>query len=134
MNERIVFFDGICAMCNGFVLFVLNNDKNLRINFISLQSCIAKKILLEYQIEVGSQNLSTIYYLRDGKMFNRSNAILKILYDLKYPYTFLYTFKLIPRFFRDHIYNYIAKNRYSFFKDNNSCQLLSQKQKERIIE
>ncbi len=134
MNNQIVFFDGVCAMCNSFVLFLLDKDKKGELQFVSLQSSTAKNILLKHRVKIDSKNLSTIYYVRNGKILNRSNAILSIFYDLGFPYKAIYLFKIIPLFIRNYIYWLIAKNRYLFFKNNSSCKLLSLEQKNRIID
>ena len=37
-KKSIIVFDGICSLCNKFVLFVIKRDYNDHFRFISLQS------------------------------------------------------------------------------------------------
>ena len=45
--ERVIFFDGVCGLCNGFVDFVLPRDKEERLLFSPLQSESASDYLPE---------------------------------------------------------------------------------------
>ncbi|MCK0204130.1 DUF393 domain-containing protein, partial [Ornithobacterium rhinotracheale] len=80
MAERIIFFDGVCNLCDGFVQFVLKRDKSKVFKFSSLQSGFAQKKLAE--LGENAQNLNTIFYLKDEKLFSQSQAVIEIAKDL----------------------------------------------------
>ncbi|MEY3577990.1 MAG: hypothetical protein RL394_1575, partial [Bacteroidota bacterium] len=42
---NIVLFDGICNLCNASVRFISRHDKYGKIQFVSLQSEMAKQLL-----------------------------------------------------------------------------------------
>jgi predicted DCC family thiol-disulfide oxidoreductase YuxK len=42
MSERLIFFDGVCNLCNGFVQFVIERDPEARFRFAPLQSDAAR--------------------------------------------------------------------------------------------
>uniref|UniRef100_UPI0039A55753 thiol-disulfide oxidoreductase DCC family protein n=1 Tax=Ornithobacterium rhinotracheale TaxID=28251 RepID=UPI0039A55753 len=84
MAERIIFFDGVCNLCDEFVQLVLKRDEGKVFKFSSLQSNFARKKLAE--LGENAQNLNTIFYLKDEKLFNQSQAVLEIAKDLGYPY------------------------------------------------
>lgn len=42
-SQNIIFFDGICGLCNKFVDFIILKDKKNIFTFCSLQSGFAKK-------------------------------------------------------------------------------------------
>lgn len=120
---NIVLFDGVCNLCNGAVVFIISRDKLCRFRFASLQSNIGKKLCCQCGIP---KNNESIIYIRKGKCFYESTAILKIFYDLKGIYRVMYLFIIIPPFVRNFIYRLIARNRYRLFGKRDSCMLPSE--------
>ena len=57
--------------------------------------------------------MDTIYYLLNGKLFNKSSAALKICLGLKHAYPLLFGFYIVPKFLRDFVYDNIAKRRHN---------------------
>ncbi len=114
----IVIFDGLCNLCNGAVQFIIRHDKNNRFVFASLQSEVAKKLLNEIQVP---SSLDTIVLIKGHKHFEKSDAVLEIAKNLSGLWPLVYVFKIIPRFLRDVLYNWVAKNRYTWFGKRNSC-------------
>lgn len=106
--ENLIFYDGDCGFCNSSVQFVLNHKK-LVFHFAPLQSSIAEKILVAHNIAL---NLDTIYFLKKGKLYDRSSAALQITRGLKGGYPLLFGFYIIPKFLRDTFYDMIAKKRH----------------------
>ena len=53
-NQRIVFFDGICGICNGLVDFLLNVDNYQRLTFSPLQSNFSKETLGDRTLDMDS--------------------------------------------------------------------------------
>lgn len=130
-NSKLILFDGVCNLCNGFVQFVIKNDKKKLFKFGSLQSANSKSILLNLGVE---QNLKTVILIADGVAYFKSDAALQILKQLKFPFKILYIFIIVPRFIRNWVYDFIAKNRYKFFGKKDTCMVPSQELKERFID
>jgi len=120
-NQTIIIYDGICNMCNASVKFITKRDKNSKFTFLSQQSDEAKKIFKEYSIS--NENLDTIVLLKDEKYFTKSDAVLEITKDLSGFWFLISYFKIVPQCIRDSIYDFIAKNRYTFFGKNNICKV-----------
>lgn len=128
----IVFFDGVCNLCNRSVDFILKRDSKKIFRFVSLQSKIANDLL---EMEgVYAQNMRTIILLKNGKIFYRSSAILEIVRQLTAPWPLLYVFKLVPRFVRDGLYNLVSKNRYSWFGKRDTCRIPSIDERARFLD
>lgn len=106
--DRIVFYDGDCGFCNSSVQFILNNKKSV-FYFAPLQSETGKKILDKHGITV---NLDTVYFLKNGKVYDRSSAALQIARGLKGLWPMLFALNIIPKFIRDPFYNVIARYRH----------------------
>ncbi len=127
--RRIVFFDGHCLLCNGFVNWVMDQDQFGVIQFAPLQGTAAKQYVNESDI----LKLDTVYYLRSSFLHSQSNAILWILYDLGGWKRASIFFMIIPKFLRNFIYQLIAKNRYRLFGRRDTCRLPSPEEKNRIL-
>ena len=130
VKKDTIFFDGVCNLCNGAINFVIDRDKKQRFNFSSLQSEAAEKILPNYLNEVDS----IILVKKSGKIYCKSNAALEISKSLKGLWPALYAFKILPRFIRDIVYDWIAKNRYKWFGKRDTCRMPSPELKERFLE
>jgi predicted DCC family thiol-disulfide oxidoreductase YuxK len=130
-NSKLILFDGVCNLCNGFVQFVIKNDKQKLFKFGSLQSENSKSILLNLGVE---QNLKTVILIDDGVAYFKSDAALKIMKQLQFPFKILYIFIIVPRFIRNWVYDFIAKYRYKFFGKKDTCMVPKQELKERFID
>jgi len=130
-NSKLILFDGVCNLCNGFVQFVIKNDKQKLFKFGSLQSENSKSILLNLGVE---QNLKTVILIDDGVAYFKSDAALKIMKQLQFPFKILYIFIIVPRFIRNWVYDFIAKYRYKFFGKKDTCMVPTQELKERFID
>lgn len=128
--DRILFFDGICIMCNNLIRFVLRHDKKRLFKFATLQGKTAEKLLPpDYKNE-----LKTIVLLDDKGFHTESDAILRLLLGLGGIFSLVNIVKIIPKIIRDKVYRFIAKNRYSWFGTTESCALLNQEERRRILD
>ena len=120
MSEKpVVFFDGYCKLCSGWVRFLMKNNGEAKFNFVALQSEEGQKTLKV--LELSTVDLTTIIYRRNNRYYSHSSAVLEILHDLGEPWKPFYIFKLIPAFVRDYLYRSVSKSRYKIFGRNNSC-------------
>ncbi len=109
----VVYFDGVCNLCNGWVRFLRKYDKHKKLQLISLQSVEAKQYFDETP-EILS--LQTIVFVKNSNRYFASDAVLMILKELNFPFSFLAKcMHLFPKKWRDAVYFYIAKNRYRWF-------------------
>ncbi len=127
--DKIIFFDGICHLCNGFVDEVISRDHDHVLKFAPLQGETAAKILPKNETE----NLDSVVYFKDGKLFKQSSAIIEIFYDLGGAYKILIIIKIIPAFIRDFIYSIIAKNRYAWFGQRDFCRLPKPEERQYLL-
>ena len=119
--DRLLLFDGICSLCNASVRFVLRHDPRERIHFAPLQSDLAKELLTRY--EQDHQTLSSLVYLRKGRLFTRSRGALELARDLGFPWALTYLFVVVPGPLRDLVYDLAARNRYRWFGVKDACML-----------
>jgi predicted DCC family thiol-disulfide oxidoreductase YuxK len=130
-DKPVIFFDGICNLCNGFVRFIIKHDKYAKFRFAALQSDFAKQELLTKVISV--EELSSVILLTEKGVFTKSTAALKIASQLNGFWKTAYIFIIIPKFIRDFVYDIIAKNRYKWFGKDDHCMLPTQELKDRFL-
>jgi predicted DCC family thiol-disulfide oxidoreductase YuxK len=120
--EKIILFDGVCNLCSASVRFVIKRDTRKIFHFASLQSEFAKKIISANNI---CNSVKTIVLLKGNKIFLRSDAALEIAKELEGPWPLLYFLKIIPRFIRDAVYDFVSRHRYQWFGKTDTCWLPS---------
>lgn len=128
----IVFFDGVCNLCNNSVDFILKRDPHGKFKFASLQSEAAAELLEQHGVD--KDIMHTIVLLKNDKVYFRSNAILEIARDLRNPWPLLYIFKLVPGFIRDVVYKFISNNRYRWFGKRDTCRVPTDEERDRFLE
>ncbi len=119
MNRNIVFFDGVCHLCNGFVDMVISKDPQHHYLFAPLQGETAKSLLPSQDLK----QLDTVIYFEAGQIYYRSAAIVKVVSGLGGVYKLFALMMIIPTPVRDFLYRKIAKNRYKWFGERDFCRL-----------
>lgn len=117
-DDSIVFFDGVCNLCNGFVNFLIAKSSGKNIFFSTLQGQTAQK-----QLSVQQRQLDSVVFLKAQNFYEKSDAILMIFKELGGFWKCFLVFKLIPKRIRDLIYNQISQHRYSIFGKKDFCRL-----------
>lgn len=113
--KKIVFYDGDCGFCNKSVQFILRYEKDKSIYFTALQSNFALCFFQENHLP--KPDLSTFYF-SDGEMFlEKSDAALRVAKYLRFPFSLLRFFWIVPQFLRDKVYEFIAKRRQRLSKE-----------------
>lgn len=120
VEHPIIFFDGVCGLCNRTVDFVIARDRNRRFRFAPLQGETAQRVLgMTPQQPLNSMAL----FDRDG-IHHRTDAVSRMLCGLGGVWSFLgWSLRLVPRPVRNWGYNVIARNRYRWFGRKESCRL-----------
>ncbi|MFT3885188.1 MAG: DCC1-like thiol-disulfide oxidoreductase family protein [Flavobacteriales bacterium] len=127
-----ILFDGVCNLCNGFVQWVIARDSKVKFRFGALQSPVAQQLVAGQPVR--PMDLGTVLYVRNGKVLERSTAVLHILKDLGGLWSLLYGFIIVPPFLRDAVYRWVARNRYKWFGQRESCMLPTPELRARFID
>jgi predicted DCC family thiol-disulfide oxidoreductase YuxK len=128
----IVLFDGVCALCNGFVQFVIARDPRGRFRFGALQSASARRVLELHDAPAPFPD--TIALVEDGRIFTRSTAALRIARHLTFPWPLAFALIVVPRALRDGIYALVAGHRYQWFGRRDHCMVPSPALRARFID
>ena len=116
-----MLFDGVCNLCNGFVKFLIERDKNDLFKFASLQSDAGKNLLKKFNLP--TESLTSLVLLKDDKYYLKSNAFFEIVKQLNGGYKLLLILKIFPRVFRDFVYDRVASIRYKVMGRRETCMV-----------
>ena len=119
----IVIFDGVCNLCARSVQFILRHESEPRFQFSPVQSAAGARILGVHGFSAA--DVDTFVLVSEGKVYTRSTAALRIVKHFKGAWQLLRLFWIVPRPLRDVLYNFIARNRYSWFGKSDSCLIPS---------
>lgn len=128
---EVILFDGVCNLCNNSVDFVIQRDKKNRFKFGALQDPSTKKLLKDYFIN--SEYLDSLVLISGDQVYYKSSAALQIAKNLGGFWSVWYGLKIVPKFIRDPIYDWIAANRYKWFGKKETCRLPSPEEKEKFL-
>ena len=126
----VVFFDGVCNLCQHSIRYLLKHDKKKILKFATLQGQYAKKLLPPEDLK----NLKSIVFY-DGKAFyKKSMALLKLCTILGGGHKLLLVGYLLPKLLRDGLYSFIAKNRYRWFGQQEHCMVPTKDLKSTLLD
>ena len=120
-DKVILLFDGVCNLCDSLVQYIIKHDKNDAFRFDSLQSENGIKILKHLGLDPGKMD-SMILYVPGKAYYDQSDAALEIgkRVGFKIPATLLMA---IPKFIRNPVYRFVAKNRYKWYGKKDNCMI-----------
>lgn len=117
----IVIFDGVCNLCARSVQFILRHESGPYCRFSPLQSAAGARLLVSHGFSPA--NVESFVLISDGKVYTRSTAALRVARHFKGAWQLLRVFWLVPRPLRDLLYDWVARNRYSWFGKADSCMV-----------
>lgn len=130
-DKPILLFDGVCNLCDGLVQFIIKRDPEARFRFTALQSEAGQQLLLEAGLAPTA--LNTVVMYDDGQFYTHSNVPLQIAWHLGGIWRIFYIFKVVPKWLRDRLYDWIASNRYRWFGKKDSCMMPTPELKQRFL-
>jgi predicted DCC family thiol-disulfide oxidoreductase YuxK len=120
-SHPVVLFDGVCALCDGTVQFVIDRDSEGQFRFATLQSETGQRLLREHN--VATAQTDSIVVVDAGRAFVMSDAALRIAGRLPWPWSWARGFRVVPRPLRDAVYRIVARNRYRWFGRRSECRI-----------
>jgi predicted DCC family thiol-disulfide oxidoreductase YuxK len=143
-SSNLVLYDGVCGLCNRMVRFLLRIDRRNVLSFAPLQGQTAARLCERHGIPLAtagdgaSTGLETIVYVRNfglkrERAYLRSDAVLRALGDVGSLWWLLSLLRVVPRFLRDPVYDWVARNRYRWFGKHDTCPLPPPQQRARFL-
>lgn len=130
-SRALVLIDGECLLCNRLARFVIRRDVEGTIRFAALGSAAAVR-------ELSARDLpppppGTFVLVTEGRAFYRSEAALRLMGLLPFPWNLLRVLRIVPRAVRDAGYLLVARLRYRVFGRVSMCGLLTEAEKSRFL-
>src|SRR5262245_48317688 len=123
-SPHLYLYDGVCALCNRAVAFLLRHDRRERFRFAALQGDFARETLARHGEAAG--DLDTFWVVRDAgtpreSLLARSRAVVFALGELGLPWSALRILAVVPRAVLDAAYDALARSRYRLFGRLERC-------------
>lgn len=131
-EKIVVAFDGECLMCSRSIRWLAASDAADRLRFTRLQSPRGR----EMEKQAGTGDLMTALVAADGRIYSRSDAVLRICKALGWRFRVISWIgrTFIPRRFRDAAYDFIAARRHRWFGKGDACAMPSEALRGRLLE
>jgi len=130
LDKPIIFFDGVCAMCNTFVNLALRIDRHELFLFAPLQGTTARELLPPLSDDPRDWSM---IYLDERGMHDQLDASLEVYRRLGLPWSVLSLARYIPRAIRTPLYRIIARNRYRWFGRREVCRIPTAAERQRFL-
>ncbi|MFZ5757060.1 MAG: thiol-disulfide oxidoreductase DCC family protein [Pseudomonadota bacterium] len=130
-HPRVILFDGVCNVCNGWVKFVTARDPQAKFHFASMQSPAGQALLAHVGLPL--DHYDTLVYIENGEHFLRSTAVMKVVSQLSGPASLLSAMRILPRPLRDFGYDRFAQNRYRLFGQSDTCMVPTPALRQRFL-
>jgi predicted DCC family thiol-disulfide oxidoreductase YuxK len=137
-GTTIVFYDGLCGLCDRFVHFLLVRDRAGRLRFAALQGGLAQRELRPAGHD--PNDLDTVLVIADyaqprQRVLTRSRAVLEAVSQLGGGWSILASIaRIVPACAADAVYAFIARRRYRLFGRYEVCPLPRPEWRERFLD
>lgn len=128
----IVFYDGVCGLCDRTVQFLLKRDAAQTLKFAALQGETARQ-RTDLPNDLKSVAFLANYGTAQEQIYFRSDAALRMLNQIGSGWRVVSWLKIVPRPIRDTIYDAIAKRRYRWFGKFDACRIPSPELRARFL-
>lgn len=154
-RHPILFFDGVCGLCNRFVDLMLRADTSDQFRYAPLQGETARRMLwMEDQArgrEAGSAppgglepgdpqagdsqagDPRSFIFLDTDSQYEQSNAVLHAMVRLGGAWRLIAALYVFPRPLRDFVYRIVARNRYRWFGRREACRMPTPEERDRFL-
>ena len=129
--HTVVVFDGECSFCNGWIDFLLRFDHQDIFRFSARQSEAGAAFAVQHGIPPGGTG--SIIVVEGQRVRLRSDAVLRMLTLLGFPFSLMGIFRLIPAALRDAVYDLIARNRKRWFGKTVACRIPAPSERHRFL-
>jgi predicted DCC family thiol-disulfide oxidoreductase YuxK len=119
-SAPIVFFDGVCGLCNRFVDALLRADRGAQLKFAPLQGDTARRLLPPRPHDAAAWS---VVYLDEHGLHERTDALVALGRRLGGAWRLAAALAIVPRPLRDALYGVIARHRYRLSTRRAACRL-----------
>ncbi|MEO7177066.1 MAG: DCC1-like thiol-disulfide oxidoreductase family protein [Saprospiraceae bacterium] len=118
LDYPVLLFDGECGLCNRVMQWILGHERAPKLRFASLQSERIKPLFAAGKLPKSD----SILLIENGIVYDESEAVLRILGYLRFPWFLLRAFGIFPKSLLDVLYRWVSRNRHRWFGKADSCE------------
>jgi predicted DCC family thiol-disulfide oxidoreductase YuxK len=132
-DAPVVLFDGTCNFCDGAVHFMIDHERGSALRFAALQSDPGTALLDRSTTPEKAKKLregvtgdgdpDSLALVENGHVYTHSTGALRIARYLRWPWSWLAAFWIVPRPIRDAVYRWFARHRYAWFGKSDACRV-----------
>jgi len=130
-DRPIIVFDGHCALCSGWVSFVLRHDRAAAFRLLPAQTALGVALYRHYRLD--PQDYETNILVADGIAFFKSESAIGMLERLGAPWSWARILRIIPTSLRDRLYEIVARNRLRWFGRREQCLISAPRYEDRFL-
>lgn len=132
-DARPIFvFDGKCALCSGFVRFILRHDRQQKLRLLAAQTPLGEALFAHLGLKSGDYDSNIL--LLDGRALEKSEASLRVFELLGAPWSLAGLARLAPLPLRDGLYDIVARHRLAWFGARSVCYAPSAEDAPRFVQ
>lgn len=130
-DAPVLLYDGVCTLCDGSVRYAVEHERTPTMRFVTLQSAEGRQLAREHGIN--PDNPESFLIVENGRALKKFDALFALLRRLRGPVRLLMLARLLPRFARNALYDWIAHNRYRLFGRKSACALPDESLRHRFV-
>jgi predicted DCC family thiol-disulfide oxidoreductase YuxK len=130
-DRPIIIFDGHCALCSGWVSFVLRHDRGAVFRLFPAQTVLGAALYRHYRLD--PKDYETNILIADGVASFKSESAIRMLERLGAPWSAARVLRLLPASFRDRLYEIVARNRLRWFGRRDQCLISAPRYEDRFL-
>lgn len=130
-DRPVIIFDGYCVLCSRSAQFVLRHDRRGTYRLLAAQTPLGDALYVHYGLD--PQNYESMVLIADGVPAFKSEAGVRIAQGLGFPWPLAAIIRVLPRRWRDRLYDVLARNRFRIFGRRDTCYLPDPRYADRFL-
>jgi predicted DCC family thiol-disulfide oxidoreductase YuxK len=127
----VAIMDAQCGVCTKTATWMAHADTSDTIRIIPMQSELGQKLFALYEID--ADDPTSWLLLKHGKAYISFEAILQVCETLGGIWKFTHLARILPRTWRDALYNLVARNRYRIAGKADMCAIPDPEVQKRLL-
>jgi predicted DCC family thiol-disulfide oxidoreductase YuxK len=118
--DGLILFDGVCLLCAWWVRFVIARDRPGHFRFAPIQQPFGERLARKFGIDTAVPETNAV--VAEGRAYFKSDSAIRVLRELP-GWRWVGVLSVLPREFRDWVYDRVARNRYQVFGRTEQCMV-----------
>lgn len=129
--KPVIVFDGQCVFCSAWARFVLAVDRKARFRLLPAQSPLGEALYRHLGLD--PKTYETNILIEDGVAYFKADGSIRMAMGLGFPWSLAVVFRVLPKRWREALYDLVARNRYRLFGRSDVCYAPRQEYRDRFL-